>query len=208
MLSFVALSSFLILLRLALFMPFPVGDSINGPDSSARLLEAPQDVDVDLADPLESGEYRLRARYPRNTAELTAAATGRLGADCREERIQAVRDVAWWAVCPNYASFTLAGLARALRDSDPGVKGAAAIGLGSTGGNGAAAVPDLLAARGTTVRHFDHLVDEAVVLIAQSPRWPPASECEDVSTEELERRAAQGVAPDKRSLSQSRCACR
>jgi hypothetical protein len=45
------------------------------------------------------------------------------------------------------------------------------------------------------VRYFDNLVAEVVYLIEQGPRWPPAPECEDVSTAELERRAAHAQAP-------------
>jgi hypothetical protein len=132
-----------------------------------------------------------RFTYPPNTAELTANAARRVESASRWERIEAVRDLAWWTgVCPNYAPFTVPRLARALRDPDPGVKGAAATRLASTGGHGAAAIPDLLAVRGTSVRYFDHVVGEAVFFIEHSPRWPPARECEDVPMEELERRAA------------------
>jgi hypothetical protein len=101
-----------------------------------------------------------------------------------------MRDLAWWtAVCPSYAPFTLPRLVGGLQDVDPGVKGAAAIGLGSTGSYGAPAIPDLLAVRGTTVRYFDHLVAEAVLLIQNTPRWPAAAECEDASVTELELRS-------------------
>jgi hypothetical protein len=96
----------------------------------------------------------------------------------------------WWtAVCPNYAQFTIPRLAAPLQDTDPGVKGAAAVSLGSIGSYGAAAVSDLLAARGSTVRYFDYLVDEAVLLIQNTPKWPPAPECEDASVTELESRS-------------------
>jgi hypothetical protein len=78
-----------------------------------------------------------------------------------------------------------------LRDPDDAVKGAAAIGLGSTGGHGSAAIPDLLAARGTSVKYFDYLVAESVSLIQRSPKWPPEAACEDVPMEELERRTMQ-----------------
>lgn len=141
-----------------------------------------------------------RFSYPRNTANLTVDTARRVESAPREDRIRAVRALAWWtAVCPNYAPFTVPGLAQALRDHDPGIKGAAAIGLGSTGRHGAAAVPDLLAVRGTSVRYFDHLVAEAVHLIEHSPLWPPAAECEDVTVEELQRRATQrGVGADQR----------
>jgi hypothetical protein len=63
------------------------------------------------------------------------------------------------------------------------------------GGHGAAAIPDLLAARGASVRYFDYLVAEAVFLIEHGSRWPPAPECEDVPVAELERRAKQAQAP-------------
>jgi hypothetical protein len=69
------------------------------------------------------------------------------------------------------------------------VKGAAVIGLGSTGSYAAPAIPELLAARGTTVRYFDYLVAEAVLLIQNTPRWPPAPECQDASVAELESRS-------------------
>jgi hypothetical protein len=119
------------------------------------------------------------------------AAAARFDSDPRWQRLQGVRDLAWWtSVCPNYAPFTLPRLTRALKDPDPGMKGAAAMGLGSTGGNSAAVIPELLAARGSTVRHFDHLAAEAVSSIEQAPRWPPAPECEAVPPSELEARAA------------------
>ena len=77
------------------------------------------------------------------------AAAARAELAPRRERIQGLKDLAWWTgVCPSYAPFTLPRLARALRDPDPGVKGAAAMGLGSTGAYGRPALPDLLAARG------------------------------------------------------------
>lgn len=187
MLSFVALPSFLILLTLARLGVFiEAVEPVNSPDSSRRLLHAPKDVDVSLL--LHDGEREIR--YPRNTADLTAAAASRAEAASNPERILAIRDLAWWtAVCPGYAPFTLPRLVGALQDPDPGVKGAAAIGLGSTGNYGTPAIPELLAARGTTVRYFDHLVAEAVVLIRNTPRWPPAAECEDASVTELASRS-------------------
>lgn len=202
MLSFAALPSFLLLLTLVR-LGFIVTEiePVNSPESSRRYLGTPEDVDVDLEE--VGGTYRIS--YPRNTADLTASAARRAASTSREQRIQAVRDLAWWtSVCPNYGPFTLPRLARALRDTDPAVKGAAAIGLGSTGGHGAAAIPDLLAVRGTTVRYFDHVVAEAVLLIEHSPRWPPAGECEGVPMEELEQRAAQqDDAPDGRGAGNS-----
>ncbi len=195
MLSFVALPSFLMLLtvvRLGVFVP--VVDPVNTPDSGQRFLGAPRDVDVGV----EELNGRNRISYPRNTAELTITAARPVEWAARQQRVQGIRDLAWWTgVCPNYGPFTLPRLVRALRDPDPAVKGAAAIGLGSTGGNGAEAIPDLLAVRGTSVRYFDHLVAEAVLSIEHTPRWLPADECEDVPLEELERRAAQrSGAPD------------
>ena len=189
MLSFVALPSFLILLTLVRFgLLVTLIDPVNSPDSSHRLLSAPRDVDIVVGE--LNGTHRLR--YPHNTAEFTAKAARHVQSGPRWQRIEALRDLAWWTgVCPNYGPFTLPRLVRALRDPDPAVKGAAAIGLGSTGGHGAAAIPDLLAVRGVTVRYFDHLVAEAVLLIEHSPRWQPADECEAVPIEELERRAAQ-----------------
>jgi len=199
MLSFAALPSFLILLtlcRLGLFVP--VADPVNTPESTRRLVGAPQDVEVDVSDEGRDGTDRFS--YPRQTADLTANTARRVDSAARWQRIQALHDLAWWtAVCPNYAPFTVPRLARALRDPDPAIKGAAAFALGSTGAHGAAAIPDLLAARGTTVRYFDHVVAEAAYLIEHSPRWRPANECEDLPMEELERRAAQqGDAPDGR----------
>lgn len=201
MLSFAALPSFLMLLTIARFGVFEslsLVDPVNSPDSNGRLWGAPRGVDVDFVGEEQNGTRRLK--YPHETADLTVDAARRAESAPGADRIRAVHDLAWWTgVCPNYASFTLPRLARALRDPDLRVKGAAAIGLGSTGGHGAPAVPDLLAVRGTTVRHFDHLVAEALLLIDRSPRWPPESECEDVPMEELERRAAQqGAAPDER----------
>lgn len=190
MLTFVALPCFLMLLTLSRFgvMVSPE-HPLNGPDSPRRWSDTPEDVDIDLVTGPAAGGTRLV--YPRNTAELVVAAAARFDSEPRAQRLQGVRELAWWtSVCPNYADFTLPRLTRALKDPDPGMKGAAAMGLGSTGGNGAAAIPDLLAARGTTVRHFDHLVAEAVGLIEQAPRWPPAPECEAVPASELETRAA------------------
>jgi hypothetical protein len=209
MLSFAALPSLLLLLTLARFGAFfSVDDPVNSPDSGSRLFDAPADVDVGLVAEGRNGAHHFS--YPRNTADLTVSAARRFESSPRQERIQAVRDLAWWAgVCPNYVPFVVPRLARALRDPDPGVKGAAAIGLGSTGGHGTVAIPDLLAARGTTVRYFDHLVDEAVFLIEHSHRWPPANECENVTMQELEHRAAQqGDAADGRRDGNERRAAR
>jgi hypothetical protein len=187
MISFVALPCFLILLTLVRLGVFVQAvEPVNGPDSSRRLLQVPQDVDVALVSLV--GERQLR--YPPNTAELTAAAASRAEAASNPERIRGIRDLAWWtAVCPGYAPFTLPRLANGLQDPDPGVKGAAAIALGSIGNYGTPALPHLLASRGTTVSYFDHLVAEAVLLIGNTPAWPPAAECEDVSMTELESRS-------------------
>ena len=195
MLSFTALSVFLLVLtlvRLGIFVQ-PT-DPLNGPESSSRLFGAPRGVDVDIAE-RKPGETR-RFSYPHNTADLTVDAARRTESTSAEDRVRGIRDLAWWTgVCPNYAPFALVRLRRALRDPNPRIKGAAAVGLGSTGGHGAAAIPDLLAARGTSVRYFDHLVAEAVYLIEKGPRWPPARECEDVSVAELDRRATHAHAP-------------
>ena len=187
MLSFVVLPTLLMLLTLArLGIHFEGFEPVNSPDSSRRLTQAPREVDIDLL--LEDGVRQVR--YPRNTAELTAAAAQGVKAASSHERIGAIRDLAWWtAVCPNYAQFTIPRLAGALQDADPGVKGAAAVSLGSIGSYGAPAVPDLLAARRSTVRYFDYLVDEAVLLIRNTPKWPPSPECEAVSVTELESRS-------------------
>jgi hypothetical protein len=64
-------------------------------------------------------------------------------------------------------------------------------GLGSIGGHALPAVPDLLAARGSSVAYFDHLLGEAVFLIERTRKWPAEGVCEEVSIEELERRAVQ-----------------
>jgi hypothetical protein len=194
MLSFAFFSSFLMLLSLARFGVFlsvsPFDDLVNSPDSTRRFLNTPRSVDVDIVDAGPDEPYRLV--YPANGPELIVDAARRLESVDGRERLQAVRDLAWWAaVCPNHSHFTLPRLARTLQDPEPRVQGAAAIGIGSMGGNGASAVPDLLAARGTTVPYFDHLVTEAVLLIRHTPRWPPAPECGVVPDEELERLAAQ-----------------
>ncbi len=55
--------------------------------------------------------------------------------------------------------------------------------------------PRLVPHPSSSVRYFDHLVAEAVFLIEQGPRWPPARECEDVSVAELERRATRAQTP-------------
>ena len=184
MLSFVALPSFLILVTLARFGLFVEAvDQVNSPHSSRRLLHAPRDVEIGFD--LPDGERQFR--YPRNTAEHTAAAASRAEAGSKRERIQGIQDLAWWTgVCPGYAPFTLPRLARALQDPDPSIKGAAAIGLGSTGSYGSPALPALFAARGTSVRYFDHLIAEATLLIQSTPAWLPAAECEDASAAQLE----------------------
>lgn len=176
MLSFTALPAFLLLLTLARFGVFvPFTDPFNGPGSSSRLFGAPRGVEVGIPE-REPNEIR-RFSYPHNTADLTVDAARRAESTSADDRRRGVQDLAWWTgVCPNYAPFTLVRLGRALRDPNPRIKGAAAVGLRSTGGHGAAAIPDLLAARGTSVRYFDHLLAEAVYLIEQGPRWPPAPE--------------------------------
>ncbi len=195
MLSFTALSAFLLVLTLARFGVFvPAGDPLNGPASHSRLSGAPRGVGVGIVE-RERNEAR-RFSYPHDTADLTVDAARRAESASTDDRVHGVRDLAWWTgVCPNYAPFTLVRLRRSLRDPNPRIKGAAAIGLGSRGGHGAAAIPDLLAARGTSVRYFDYLVAEAVFLIEHGSRWPPAPECEDVSAAELERRATHAQAP-------------
>jgi hypothetical protein len=191
MITFVTLPCLLILLTLCrLGLLVRPEDPVNGPESSRRWSDAPEEVDVDVVADPSGGTPRFT--YPRNTAELVVMAAARFESPSRWERLQGVRDLAWWtSVCPNYAPFTLPRLTRALKDPDPGMKGAAAIGLGSTGGNSAAVIPDLLAARGTTVRYFDHVAAEAVSSIERAPRWPPAPECEAARASELEARAAQ-----------------
>jgi hypothetical protein len=195
MLTFTALSAFLsvlTLVRLGIFVQST--NPLNGPESSSRLFGALRGVDVDI--PERKPDETRRFSYPHNTADLTVDAARRAESNSADDRLRGVQDLAWWTgVCPNYAGFTLVRLRRALRDPNPSIKGAAAIGLGSTGGHGAAAIPDLLAARGTSVRYFDHLVAEAVFLIERGPRWPPAPECEDVSAAELDRRATHAQAP-------------
>lgn len=195
MLSFTALSAFLLLLTLARFGIFvQPADPINGPESSSRLFGAPRGVEVGI--PEREPNATRRFSYPHNTAELTIDAAQRAESTSADNRVRGIQDLAWWTgVCPNYAPFTLVRLRRVLRDPNPRLKGAAAVGLGSTGGHGAATIPDLLAARGTSVRYFDHLVAEAVHLIERGPRWPPAPECEDVPIAELERRATHAEAP-------------
>jgi hypothetical protein len=201
MLSFTALSAFLLLLTLARFGIFVAfADPLNGPESSSRLFGAPRGVEVEI--PEQTPDETRRFSYPHNTADLTVDAARRAESTSDQDRLRGVRDLAWWTgVCPNYAPFTLARLRRALRDPNPRIKGAAAVGLGSTGGHAAAVIPDLLAARGTSVRYFDHLVAEAVYSIERGPRWPPAPECEDVPAAELDRRAvhAPGPAADRES---------
>ena len=184
MLSFVALPTFLILVTLARFGVFvEAADQVNSPHSSRRLLHAPRGVEIDLE--LPDGAWRFR--HPLNTAELTAAAASRAEDGSKRERIRAIQDLAWWtSVCPGYAPFTLPRLARALRDPEPSIQGAAAIGVGSTGSYGTPALPALFAARGTSVRYLDHLIAEAAMLIRNTPPWPPAAECEKASTTQLE----------------------
>lgn len=195
MLSFTALSTFMLLLSLARFGTHaPLGSAVNGPLSGSRLFDAPWGVEVGIVEEEPTGTRRYT--YPEATADLTVDAARRAELGSADDRVRGIRDLAWWTgVCPNYAPFTLVRLRRALNDPSPRIKGAAVIGLGSTGGHGAAAIPDLLAARGTSVRYFDHLVDEAVFLIERGPRWPPAHECESVSPAELERRAASRPSP-------------
>ena len=197
MLTFAALPAFLLLMTLARFgvSLAPAIDPVNSPGSHQRLFGGQRYIEVGLN--RANGSYDFV--YPRNTADLTATAARRAESGPRFERIRAIHDLAWWTgVCPNYARFTVARPARALRDPDDAVKGAAAIGLGSTGGHGSAAIPALLAARGTSVKYFDYLVAETVSLIERSPKWPQEAACEDVSMEELERRTAQQVtAPAK-----------
>lgn len=195
MLSFTALSAFLLVLTLARFGVFvPVEDPLNGPGSHSRVSRAPRGVEVRIVE-RKRNETR-RFSYPHDTADLTVDAARRAASTSADDRVRGVRDLAWWTgVCPNYAPFTLVRLRRSLQDPNPRIKGAAAIGLGSMGGHGAAAIPDLLAARGTSVRYFDYLVAEAVFLIEHGSRWVPAPECEDVPVAELERRAKQAQAP-------------
>ncbi len=192
MLAFAALPTFLILMTLARFILLvEPGNPVNSPDNFDGRLHHPRDADASF-DRARGNDDGPHFTYPRNTADLTSKTARRAASASQERRIQGVHDLAWWtSVCPNYAPFTVPKLAGALRDPDPAVKGAAAIALGSVGGYGTTAIPDLRAARGTSVRYFDHLVDEAVYLIEHSPRWPPADECEKVSVEELERRTEQ-----------------
>ncbi len=172
MLSFVGLSSFLLLMSLARFGVFVSPQwGVNSPDSWERQAYVPAEVNLRFV-----GD---RVGYPTNTAELAAEANGRLRSGSPSERRRAIRDVAWWtAVCPTYSPFTLPGLTSALRDPDPAVLGAAVVALGSLGGHGSPAVPDLLAARGTSVRHLDHVISEALHSIRTGERWAPATECE------------------------------
>ena len=188
MLVFVALPMALNLIRLAMFpwlvvTPF---DPINSPRSSIRYDHAPVDLVV------HDWDSPQRYEYPRNTADLTAQAGARVGLGSAAQRARAIRDLAWWtAVCPNYAPFTLPRLAEALRDADHKVKSATVAGLGSLGGHASPAVPDLLAARGSSVPHFDHLINHAIRLIEQTRQWPAEGVCEEVSREDLEERAVQ-----------------
>jgi hypothetical protein len=194
-LVFVALPMALNLIRLAMFpwlIVVPLGP-INSPRSWMRYEHAPVDLvvhDWDSPQPYE---------YPRDAANLTVKAATRVGLGSAGQRARAVRDLAWWtAVCPNYAPFTLPRFAEALGDPDPKVRSAAVAGLGSVGGHASPAVADLLAARGSSVAHFDHLIDHAVRLIRTTRKWPAEDVCEDVSRDELERRAVQqGHEPDE-----------
>jgi len=201
MLSFSALPTFLLLLTLARFGLFmvPAVDPVNSPESNMRYRS--YRYEVELGPPKDpNSSHRFDVIYPHNTADLTADAARRMKSADEWKRARAIGDLAWWTgVCPNYAPFALPKLTTALRDPDPGVKGAAAIGLGTIGGNAASAIPALLAARGTSVRYFDNLVDEAVALIESSPSWPPEKECEEVSVKELERRAARRVPQPRKS---------
>jgi hypothetical protein len=189
MLSFAALPSFLILLTLARFgflVWVPV-DPLNSPDSSARWVGAPNDVDIDFVKDRGSDGYRLV--YPRTTAAPIVEAAWRVESPDEDNRIRAIQDLAWWtAVCPNYGAFSLPRLERALEHPDPRVKAAAAVGLGSIGDHAKSALPALRAARGTTVAYFDHIVAEAVFLIEHSPYWAPETECDGMPAAELERR--------------------
>lgn len=197
MISFATLPSFLMLITIlhtGLGIIVPVELPINGPGSYHRMFDHPRDVNIDFEK--VDGTYRLV--NPRNTAALTANAVRRVESGSRRQRIRAIHDLAWWtSVCPNYSSFTMPRLTIALRDPDPSVRGAAAIALGSTGGHGQSAIPDLLAARGTSVKYFNYLVLEARFYIEHSPKWPPEEICEDVSIEELEQRAAEATGPDE-----------
>jgi hypothetical protein len=191
MLSFVALPAFLMVLSLARFgfLVWSPVSPVNSPGSSARWWHVPRDVDLETLD--DRPGSALRGLFAKGTADLTLGAAQRAESGAPFDRVEGLRDLAWWtAVCPDYAPFTLARLVQALRDPNPRIKAAAAIGLGSTGGHGAPALPDLLAARGTSVAYFDHIVAEAVFLIEGSPRWGPARGCEDMAVDELERRAA------------------
>ena len=131
MLTFAALPAFLLLMTLARFgvSLAPAIDPVNSPGSHQRLFGGQRYIEVGLN--RANGSYDFV--YPRNTADLTATAARRAESGPRFERIRAIHDLAWWTgVCPNYARFTVARPARALRDPDDAVKGAAAIGLGST----------------------------------------------------------------------------
>jgi hypothetical protein len=188
MLTFVALPAFLTLIRLVMFVPgvMTPRDPINSPRSERRYADAP----VRLA--LNDFDSPRRYGYPENTADLTAETAARIGRGDVEQRARAVRDLAWWTgVCPNYAAFALPRLTGALQDPDQHVRSAAVAGLGSLGGHASAAVPALLAARGSSVVYFDYLLDEAVSLIQRTDKWPAEDVCEDVSRDELERRAVQ-----------------
>ena len=198
MLVYVALPAFLTLIRLVILVPQVIVplDPINSPRSARRYADAPVDLLVnDWDSPQPYG-------YPANTADLTAQTAARIGLGSVQQRVQAVRDLAWWTgVCPNYAPFTLPRLTGALRDLDHSVGSAVVAGLGSIGGHALPAVPDLLAARGSSVAYFDHLLDEAVFLIKRTGKWPAEDVCEEVSIEELERRTVQQAEAPVEALS-------
>ncbi len=191
MLVFVALPMALNLIRLAMFPWLVVvpPDPINSPGSFRRYEDAPVRLLVrDWNSPHAYG-------YPANTADLAAQNAAGIGLGSAKQRAEAVRDLAWWtAVCPDYAGFTLSKLTGALRDPDQRVRSAAVDGLGSIGGHALPAVPALLAARGSGVAHFDHLLSAAVSLIKRTRKWPAEDVCEEVSVEELEQRAAEQAA--------------
>jgi hypothetical protein len=191
MLVFVALPVFLNLVSLAWrFNPTLPVVPINSPHGYHRYSRAPISIEYVKRD------GRRHYTYPENAADLTARAARRVGSSRAEVRVEAVRELAWWTgVCPNYSQFTIPILVGALTDTDLKVRGAAAFGLGSLGGNGRAAIPGLRSAEGTSVRYFDYLLREAQYLIEHSATWPPEEVCEEVTVEELmEGAVQQGVA--------------
>jgi hypothetical protein len=174
---------FISLLRFPWFVIVPV-NPLNSPDSLHRLDLAPAHVTI------EDWDRPSPFGYPHNTAELVLRAARAVKTGPADQRRRAVRDLSWWTgVCPNYAPLTLPILVRSLRDPDYAVQGAAASGIGSIGGNARTAIPGLMAARGTSVMYFDFLLQESVFLVEHSPAWPPEEECENVSLDEMERRA-------------------